>query len=255
MLSAFLHGKLSREQENMEDLLTSAVFGTFKYLPTTNVLLKFLSKATSLSKDPPLCELPLDTRVEFQFWPWLDDPICAGCEPDVLLRITCADGKRYLIVIEAKYLSGKSLLKSEVSDHKFAQVEQTAPIKDQLAREWQQGKAVAERELAVPVVIYLTADASFPREEIEASEEELFKNTKSLGTIAWLSWRHIPSIIAQDQNPMAADLLALLRRLNLTFFEGFSAFDPGVFPRWSFALDFDWTCLSESTPISWTFNQ
>ena len=33
MLSALLHGKLSREQENMEDILTSIVFDTLRHLP------------------------------------------------------------------------------------------------------------------------------------------------------------------------------------------------------------------------------
>lgn len=48
MLQAMLHGKLTRQEEEMEDLLTSNVFGLVKYLPPEMVLIPFLSQA----KDP-----------------------------------------------------------------------------------------------------------------------------------------------------------------------------------------------------------
>jgi hypothetical protein len=43
-----IHGKLTREEEGMEDLLTSNIFGSMKYLPSYAILLSFLS----LAKDP-----------------------------------------------------------------------------------------------------------------------------------------------------------------------------------------------------------
>ncbi len=42
MIPALLHGKLSREQENMEDILTSIVFGVLKHLPPELILLPWL---------------------------------------------------------------------------------------------------------------------------------------------------------------------------------------------------------------------
>ena len=48
MLQAMIHGKLTREEEGLEDLLTSNTFGLIKDLPPKAVLLPFLS----LAKDP-----------------------------------------------------------------------------------------------------------------------------------------------------------------------------------------------------------
>ena len=47
MLSALLHGKLSREQENMEDILTSIVFDVLRYLPPDQGILPFFAHASS----------------------------------------------------------------------------------------------------------------------------------------------------------------------------------------------------------------
>ena len=45
MLQAMLDGKLSSSQENMEDILTSCVFGSFKYLAPNLGLGAFLKEA------------------------------------------------------------------------------------------------------------------------------------------------------------------------------------------------------------------
>ena len=41
MLQALLNGKLSREQENMEDILTSNVFGLLRYVQPQDGILKY----------------------------------------------------------------------------------------------------------------------------------------------------------------------------------------------------------------------
>ena len=43
--------KRSEETENMEDILTSHVFGTLKYLPNSSGLIQFLSKATFFNRE------------------------------------------------------------------------------------------------------------------------------------------------------------------------------------------------------------
>ena len=53
MLDAIIKGKLSREQENMEDLLTSVVFGMIKYLPPHEALFPLLSKAELQTGEKP----------------------------------------------------------------------------------------------------------------------------------------------------------------------------------------------------------
>jgi hypothetical protein len=45
MLSALLLGKSSREQENMQDILTSNVFNILKYLPPERGILPFLAQS------------------------------------------------------------------------------------------------------------------------------------------------------------------------------------------------------------------
>ena len=93
----------------------------------------------------------------------------ASCEPDVLIRIDPPEGDRYLVLIEAKYRSGKSSDREPTAN----QTESNEPIqdiKDQLAREWQQPRLLAAKETRAPVLIYLTADVSYPREELIESQ-------------------------------------------------------------------------------------
>lgn len=133
MLEAILRGKLSREQANMEDILTSNVFGLLKYLPPQEGLFPFLAQATT----PPPRGNPLaflsttpgirQEDVTYQFWPlWSTHKEWRKCEPDVVLRITTPEGK-VAVLVEAKYRSGKSSEADERED---------TPPNDQLAREW-----------------------------------------------------------------------------------------------------------------------
>lgn len=251
MLKALLHGKLSREQENMEDILTSNVFGTLNYLPTSSCMVRFLSNAVLLNGDRPLAQLPLGAEIVFNFWPWLNEPGYDGCEPDVLLRIVCGDQGKYLVLVEAKYHSGKSSEAGEEIGTEDPASNEIKKVEDQLAKEWRQLEAVAEKESCQPVLIYLTADTSCPRDEIEASQKRFRPEAKV--KICWLSWRDLPAIIEDEDNKMLRDLLAMLRHLNLTFFEGFSKLEPYSLDRWNFSLSFDWKCLQVTTPIRWEF--
>jgi len=45
VIPAFLKGKLTLKQENLEDLLTSCVFGRLQYVPPEVGLCRFLAKA------------------------------------------------------------------------------------------------------------------------------------------------------------------------------------------------------------------
>lgn len=78
MLHAFLHHKLSPEQENMEDILTSIVFGLAKYFPA-DVLAPFVAEAVTLDGQRPLAflaERPERHTVRLQFWPRFKEPRC-----------------------------------------------------------------------------------------------------------------------------------------------------------------------------------
>src|SRR4051794_23437755 len=89
MLMAQLRGKLPSEiWLGSEDLLTSAVFGTLRYLPPTTVA-ALLSLATPLEGS---MRLTLSGALEWHFWPWWEI-----CEPDVVI-----EDAQTLCVFEAK---------------------------------------------------------------------------------------------------------------------------------------------------------
>ena len=87
MLEALINGKMSSDQENMEDILTSNVFGVLKYLSPDRGLLAFLSMAVLPDGTGPLANLPQGTTAEYEFWPWWKEDDCIGCECSVSDRL------------------------------------------------------------------------------------------------------------------------------------------------------------------------
>lgn len=234
MIPALLHGKLSREQENMEDILTSTVFGILRYVPPEKGLLPLLRKTQTVDGQPcSLFDIGEGARVDYQFWPTLKERgrqgesefECHSCEPDLLLKIHRADGSRLYVLIEAKLSSGKSSGPSQDPD---------APH-DQLAREWDNLVCLSRREDAEPLLIFLTADFSIPTGQIRESEEEYVRKRPG-GRFAcgWLTWRQIPIVFRDDADDRLQDLVKLCERLNLRFFNGIFVIEavPGI--TWRF---------------------
>jgi hypothetical protein len=261
MLDALLAGKLSREQENMEDILTSNVFGVFKYLPPEMGLLPFLSKMKPEENNPfaGQSERGLN-EVDYQFWRWLKEVKGKGCEPDVLIRFASrSERKKYIVLVEAKYRSGKSSLdqeeeEEEEEDGSESEQQEVPALNDQLAREWDNLLPVAEREGRTPLLVYVTAHLGFPSEEIRVTQESLKRWGRRAARIFWVSWRHLPALGGNNDNKMLRDLAEALRRMNLVFFEGISV--NSVMPiDWSFSFDekrFEWSFLSPT--IDWSFS-
>ena len=67
MLEAQLHGKLTRDQENLEDILTSNVFGSIKYISAEKGLTCILRNAENGIKEFPLKKLDLAEKVKYGF--------------------------------------------------------------------------------------------------------------------------------------------------------------------------------------------
>lgn len=217
MFKAQLHKKLTREQENMEDLLTSNVFGIWCYLPAECGLLQFLRTAERLDGE----RLQVGGEVksaQLSFWPWLQEGQAIRAQPDVLIDLNTGAGDRQLMLIESKYLSGKS----SVAD------EGTQP-RDQLARElhnlilWARTEQVAEY-----AVVYVTAHTAFPRSDIEESARELLAKTgeDGAGKLYWTTWRRLPAILRATsqtldrfQSTMLGDLESILLNMGLGTFE------------------------------------
>jgi hypothetical protein len=96
MLQAMLHGKLTREEEGMEDLLTSNVFGLIRYLSAEEILFPFLSLAWNPFTGQSIGDWLQDaTLVEYmKFWSTLSAHGCKECEPDIDVLIRNQDGNK-----------------------------------------------------------------------------------------------------------------------------------------------------------------
>ena len=224
MTIAEIHGKISSSGSNisdrLEDLLTSDVFGPLRYLPFAEGLLHVLGKAR-LYTDP---RTTFDKEIEGYFpanaqepevcfWPWT-----GSSEPDVLIKY----GK-HLVMVEAKYLSGKS------GDFDPENAETAAS--DQLAKEFRDLLEYDKGNYSNQTLIYLTAHSTLPKYDLEKScmavdeknKEEYCKNTY------WLSWFDIHDSIEalhvsqQDVHKklILDDIKRLLYRKGFRKFEGF----------------------------------
>lgn len=262
MIPALLHHKLSVKQTNMEDILTSNVFGMFMYhAQPKSGLFRFLARATTIDGCRPLASLlddPAEVTVEYDFWPrWKHEG--KQIEPDVAPNIVA--GASYFVGIEAKYWSGKSsraveeVEPDEDSDDEPEDDEAERHPSDQLAKEWKKTVVEAMKRNTQPVLIYLTADLHCPRQELLDSIKDCGKPSPGSPTplMCWLSWRELPGLFRNTSELHLADLAALADEMGLTFFEGFSDVSP-IRLDWGFqgpAWRFDVTPIT----CDWRFKQ
>ncbi|HOD83604.1 MAG TPA: hypothetical protein PKG77_19475 [Phycisphaerae bacterium] len=244
-----MKGKLSREQENMEDILTSNVFGLLQYLSPEKGLLPFLGQAQQVDGARPLADLPSSTTAEMKFWPWQEYGECLGCEPDVLLWLVLPDGTRQIVLIESKLWSGKS---------SYPDPSRPAPV-DQLAREWDNLVRLAQVEKAKPVLLYVTADLDCPVASIRESHVEFQQKRTRLAeqfpfSCAWLSWRKLTTLWESPTHKIQEDLALLASRLGLSYYGGITCFGPVADADWCFgspAIVFDWA--ADTLAGDWRF--
>jgi hypothetical protein len=254
MLDALLHGKLSRDIENMEDVLTSCVFGALRLSEPEQLLLPWLRLAMDGKGYRPLAKLPDDCKVEYKFWPMWREPGCIPCEPDVVLRVTSPTGN-WLILVEAKLRYGKSSPARPDSEPG------TAPH-DQLAREWHNLLVKARGEAGGPwhpVLVYLTAGTGYPRACIEASLADYrhCRGEKEPFVYGWLSWRHLYPLAQGREELALCDLHRLLTRLGLFFYQGVPEVAP-MTDGWRFrrsARRFVWGAPTKSPSIEWSYRK
>jgi hypothetical protein len=221
MIFADLHGKISsvtRLHERAEDVLTSTAFGLLRYLPEKDGLLPLLQLArrVRLAGDDVLVDhdpswLPFQrwSRCDLDFWPKFGD----YGEPDLRLQMFDASGSvDALILIEAKYMSPKS--GQAGADEPF---DPAVPDPDQLVRYWQALSRAAPQR-ATKAIIYLTAHAAPPTDELEQSLRR-----QPEAQLGWLSWRDVWRVAsaACHAKPMG-DLATLLGHKGLKPFTGFS---------------------------------
>ncbi len=230
MLQAMLRGKLSRDVEGKEDILTSNVFGTLRYSPNPSVLLQFLGGAFD-----PIGKRYFRERLNgydhiqsWEFWPWYEHGEGKGCEPDVVIVLADVSGRKFGVVIEAKYRSGKSSHASEA---------EKLP-NDQLARQLLHIRALARlEEFADYAVVYVTTAVGCPIVELMDSVIEYQHKCGEPASIFWASWRALPEMlrgVTGDFKVIATDLGNLLYRMDLVTFHQLRS-NEVTSPGWSFA--------------------
>lgn len=198
MYLAELRGKLSRDQENKEDLLTSNVFSFLKYTPRDIFLYEYLNYLSVPVTKNDACD------AKFLFWPTYND----HTEPDVVIIV----GEYYLL-FEAKLYSGFG--------------EETAITADQLSREFSGGLSEARNSNKEFRLIAITADHIRPKDSFLALPDGFQKH------LIWTSWQDyaffLSSILetrldlAKEVRIFGADLYTLLDKKRLRKFEGPSA--------------------------------
>lgn len=235
MTIAEIKGKISSTGSNLhdqlEDLLTSDVFSACRYQQPESLLIPLLATARNLPGNSLEEYIPRSgLEAEYFFWPRLKHS-----EPDVLIVIQGSDGRTIVVMVEAKYLSGKSGDTLENDELEVA----AAPT-DQLAREFQDLQSIEDYlhlstdRIQHRFLVYVTAHRSIPIEELVESRREIekFHPSVRIGLLYWTSWFNFVVAIREnlmdtiDQDPVIEDLLTLLERKRFVQFKGYGRLDP-----------------------------
>ena len=228
MTIAEIHGKISETgtslSERMEDLLTSDVFGSMRYIPADKALIPFLYTARSFRGNTFAIKDKIN-KVHYSFWPWLKSKGRKPCEPDVALGLQTEDNCVHLVLVEAKYYSGLSSEEDEREEPN-----------DQLARELDNLDVVSgttlgwkpQMDIATRTLLFVTQDMGMPHNLLAQSLAEYSRKRNRHGDIFWTSWRALPSILEQsleresipENTAILEDMLSLLLRKGLVMFQG-----------------------------------
>ena len=245
LLQAQLKGKLTRNEEDLEDLLTSNVFGSLDYANDINSLQMTLCLAVDDNHLNWFRDLSI-SGAKYEFWQPLNNKGCRPCEPDVLIHVKDRTTQEYLILVESKYFSGIS-----------SQVDENLPEPaHQLAKEWDNLIRETDKTGAIPVLLFVTSDFGFPSFEVAEAKREFSKKRNNVDQprILWISWRLIQKIIGQSNSRIVSDAAAILRKLNLILFTGISVVNYSI-STWAFEASdsFDWNPRSQKLS-SWRFD-
>ena len=244
MTIAEIHGKLS-PYEQMEDLLTSDVFSTFRYLDSNKGLIPFLKKAVHFGDQTEPSFLENIVEADYLFWP---KTTYLNREPDVVIILTKEDGAVVSILIEAKYHSGKHNLTRNEEEYENVKDALDHLDGDQLAelyKELQEGHIYIENQRIREkfkksegnrYLFYVTAHYAFPTKDMEETWNALVKKqygNQTYHEFYWINWQSIIDVIdevndkesweyAPTMRFLLTDLRDLLCRKGLVPFHGFS---------------------------------
>lgn len=208
-----------------EDLLTSCVFGAFKYLSASaqiKVLEVLIHGATWPSIKP---SVHLSGPVTFDFWPRL------GPEGEIDLIVHTP---QLIIGVEVKFLS--PLSNRSNSDNQLARYSVA------LARKAQDAEKLA-------CLIYLTAQSRPPLEDLPGASRHLEPDFEPSVAVLWTSWLEFAEAIqnitgnselSESDRFLLIDVAKLLEWRGLTHFSGFKMDSLGPLqsqPAWFLAME------------------
>lgn len=249
MLIAEIKGKLPSKLMSYEDLLTSSVLGSLKYLSSPSYIQLILQSSVNNIGKKIFFHSDL-VYCDYKFWPRL-----TNSEPDLLLHLRDTQNEEYIICIEAKYWSGKSSEEDttiNAADRKNSQ-------RDQLAREIEDIHTdlclnlfnVNKNKIKKTLLIYLTNDTTFPFDNVSTSAKHIQNIDYPITEIYWLTWSEIyktitefATIKTQQDAIILEDIKKLMQKKDLNNFSGLENLkDVPLF-------NFNYKKLSNST--SWT---
>ena len=222
MIEAELHGKTSSELQNVEDLLTSAVFGLLQYMPPKVFWPVILTRAESC-KGKPFVErckelgahIPSYEKVDVHFWPVHQE----FGEPDLLLVFSNSNQLPLCFIIEAKLGAAKSGREQQDQLNRYL-----AALRDS---EWLSRITGFHRPMVLPGLIYLTTSAAWS--ELHDSIEHAPDHLVAESTLFLLQWQDILEIARkifphedEPQRKMLRKIAAFLEHRDLEYFHGFT---------------------------------
>ncbi|MGE6597633.1 hypothetical protein [Bacillus proteolyticus] len=257
MLQAELKGKF---YSSSEDVLTSSVIGSIRYLSSPLFFVELLNR--SVNKNGKTLHVDGTVKkITFLFWKRLENS-----EPDVLVLLENEDATYHIVCIEAKFLSGKSSKEDETVDL----MERKNFQRDQLARELEdlhsdtfyKHIAISPSKVKDISLIYLTNDTSMPLGELLDSAKHA-RVSEEGKKIFWLSWSMIYSTVCewitygtvQDQW-ILSDLKLLLEKKGLNSFSGLSRIEEVQKNCWVYSntsSQYKWDGLSEVVCDTWKY--
>ncbi len=235
MLKADKHGKFPLEAD-IEDVLTSVVFGSLCYLDDTEnsiglcLLKDFLVKAWFDCKgkeNKTFIKIVGEIQsVEYKFWPAL-----GGKEPDLIIECHGNNSQQWTLIIEAKYGAPKSGTGDESESDSDNSDGESTEYYDQLADYYSfQKKKHAEGEL---YLLYVTHHTTFPTNDMKSSLDKLNKQNdhNADDRLGWLPWRELSPLIQEEidkgrnnehrgKAALLEDLYAYLTKRGLAPFTG-----------------------------------
>ncbi|ADI73276.1 conserved hypothetical protein [Methanohalobium evestigatum Z-7303] len=183
-----------------EDLLTSDVFGCCSFLEYRDLLDYLLKMSTHFASGNGFTQSREVISDNYFFWPRFKTDL-SFIEPDVLIILWHSNNSCSLVIVESKYLSGKSSEADYDIDN----------ITDQLAKElmiletksfYSQLSSLKRVHVLSEMLLYVSADNEFPEKSfIKSANEYLTKtNTKanretSSLPLYWLPWWRIENFI------------------------------------------------------------